>query len=334
MPVRVGIMGFGRIGRNFFRIAHDRHDLEVVAIVDIAEPRVLAYLLKYDTVHGRFHEPVTLKGDSLYVRGRQIRVLTRREPGEVPWKELGVDVVLESTTRYRKRAPLEKHLAAGAKRVILTVPPRDRIDLVVVMGVNDRELGPQHRLLSIGSSTANCLATVVKILHDAFGIERGFMTAVHAYTSDQRLADVPHGELRRSRSAAQNIIPTESWAPIAVQQLIPDLKGRFAGMALNVPVPDGSTLDLTTWMKRDVTVAEVNEAVRAATGGAFKGLVEYCEEPVVSTDVIGNPHSAVFDSLATQIVGGNLLKTISWYDNGWGYASRVAELCARLGELQ
>jgi glyceraldehyde 3-phosphate dehydrogenase len=334
MPVRIGIMGFGRIGRNFFRIAHERDDLQVVAIVDIAEPRVLSYLLKYDTVHGRFREPVTLKGDSLYVRGRQIRVLTRREPGEVPWGELGVDVVIESTTRYRMRAPLEKHLAAGAKRVILTVPPRDRIDLVVVMGVNDRELGPQHRLLSIGSSTANCLTTVVKILHDAFGIERGFMTAVHAYTSDQRLADVPHGELRRSRSAAQNIIPTESWAPIAVQQLIPDLKGRFAGMALNVPVPDGSTLDLTTWMKRDVTIAEVNEAVRAAAGGAFKGLVEYCEEPVVSTDVIGNPHSAVFDSLATQIVGGNLLKTISWYDNGWGYASRVAELCARLGELQ
>ncbi len=326
-------MGFGRIGRNFFRIAHGCDDIRVVAIVDIVEPRALGYLLQFDTVHGRFHDPVTIKGESLYVGGRQVRVLNRRQPGDVDWKELGVDVVIEATTVYRHRHWLEKHLEQGARRVILTVPPRDDLDLVVVMGLNDHLLNPGHRLMSIGSATANCLALIVKVLHDSFGIQRGFMTTVHAYTNDQRLADVPQNDLRRSRSAAENIIPTETWAPIAVQELLGDLKGSLGGMAMTVPVPDGSTVDLTTWMKRKVTVEEVNEAVRAAAAGPLKGVVEYCEEPIVSSDVIGDPHSAVFDSLCTRVVGGDLLKTVSWYDNGWGYASRVVDLCRRLGEF-
>jgi glyceraldehyde 3-phosphate dehydrogenase len=331
MPVRVGIMGFGRIGRNFFRIAHDRPDLQVVAVADIVEPRSLVYLLRYDTVHGRFQTPVELSGDVMLVSGRAIKMLNRREPGEVPWGELGVDVVLESTTRYRNRTPLEKHLAAGAKRVVLTTPPRDPVDLVVVAGVNDQELSPRHRVVSLGSSTANCLGPIVRTLHEAFGVERGFMTTVHAYTREQNLADVPDTELRRSRSAAENIIPAETWAPLAVQQLIPGLDGRLAGMAMNVPVPDGSTVDLTTWTKRRVTVEEVNAAVRRAAEGPLKGIVEYCAEPIVSSDVKGNSHSAVFDSLATQVVGGDLVKTISWYDNGWGYASRAVEVVLRLG---
>jgi len=327
-------MGFGRIGRNFFRIVHERKDMQVVAVVDVVEPRSVAYLLRFDTVHGRFAEPVSVKGDCMYVGGRQIRVLNRREPGDVDWAELGVDIVIEATTVYRTRQWLEKHLAAGAKRVILTVPPRDAIDCVVVMGVNDHQLEPQHRLLSIGSATANCLAPIVKILHEAFGMERGFMTTVHAYTNDQRLADVPHTDLRRSRSAAENIIPTETWSPIAVQQLLPELSGRLGGMAMTVPVPDGSVVDLTTWLRKDVSVAEVNAAVRAAAEGPLKDIVDFCEEPIVSSDVIGNSHSAVFDSLCTRLVERNLVKTVSWYDNGWGYASRVVDLCMRLAQFE
>jgi len=334
MPVRVGIMGFGRIGRNFFRIVHERKDMQVVAVVDVVEPRSVAYLLRFDTVHWRFAEPVSVKGDCMYVGGRQVRVLNRREPGDVDWAELGVDIVIEATTAYRTRQWLEKHLAAGAKRVILTVPPRDAIDCVVVMGVNDHQLDPQHRLLSIGSATANCLAPIVKILHEAFGMERGFMTTVHAYTNDQRLADVPHTDLRRSRSAAENIIPTETWSPIAVQQLLPELSGRLGGMAMTVPVPDGSVVDLTTWLRKDVSVAEVNAAVRAAAEGPLKDIVDFCEEPIVSSDVIGNSHSAVFDSLCTRLVERNLVKTVSWYDNGWGYASRVVDLCMRLAQFE
>ena len=333
MPVRVGIMGFGRIGRNFFRIAHARQDIEVVAVADIVAPRSLAYLLKYDTVHGRFREPVEVEGEWMRVGAKKIRMLNRREPGDVPWGELGVEVVIESSTRYRNRTPLEKHLAAGAKRVILTVPPRDPVDMVVVMGVNDRALGPHHRVVSIGSPTANCLAPVVKTLHEAFGVERGFMTSVHAYTGEQHLADVPDTDLRRSRSAAENIVPTDTWAPLAVQKLVPELDGRLSGMALSVPVPNGSTLDLTTWMKRPVQATEVNEALRAAAAGPLEGIVEYCQEPIVSSDVIGNTHSAVFDSLSTHVVGGDLLKTLSWYDNGWGHAMRVLELCLRMAEL-
>ena len=333
MSVRIGIMGFGRIGRNIFRILHGRDDVEVAAIVDIADPQALAYLLRFDTVHGRFPEPVTVKGEFMYVRGRQIKMITKREPGEVNWGELGVTMVIESTGQYRLREQLQKHLDAGAKRVILTVPPRDALDATIVMGVNDHTLTRGHRIISNASCTANAVAPIVKILNEAFGIEKGMLTTVHAYTNDQRLADVPHTEMRRSRAAAENIIPTTTYSPQVIEAMLPALKGRLDGMAMNVPVPDGSIADLVTLMSRPVTIEEVNEIVRSSAASKYKTIIEYTEEPIVSSDVIGNPHSGIFDSLSTQVVGGNLLKTLTWYDNGWGYANRVVELVWRLAEM-
>ena len=248
MATRVGIMGFGRIGRNVFRILYPNDDVEIQAIVDVAEPEALEYLLKFDTVHGRFGDPVSVAGDSMYVKGRQIRMLERRAPGDVDWKALGVDIVIEATGQYRYREQLEKHLEMGAKRVILTVPPRDEIDALVVMGVNDEVLTAETRIVSNASCTANALAPVCKLLNDAFGIDRGLLTIVHAFTNDQRLADVPHSELRRSRAAGENIIPTGTWAPQAMGRILPELEGKLDGMALCVPVPDGSCVDLVTWM--------------------------------------------------------------------------------------
>jgi glyceraldehyde 3-phosphate dehydrogenase len=330
MAIRIGIMGFGRIGRNAFRILYPRDDIEIVAIVDIADFKALEYLLRFDTVHGRFAEPVWVKGDFMYAKGRQIRLLQRRAPGDVDWGALGVDIVIEATTQYRYREQLQKHLDMGAKRVILTVPPRDEIDALVVTGVNDHVLNADTRIVSNASCTANALAPICKLLDDNFGIEKGFMTTVHAYTNDQRLADVPHSDLRRSRAAAENIIPTTTWSPRAVEAILPQLKGKLDGMALNVPVPDGSCVDLVTLMKKDVTAEEVNEVVRSAAATTMKSVVEYTDQPIVSSDVIGNSHSAIFDGLSTQTLGGNLLKTITWYDNGWGYATRVVELIYRL----
>jgi glyceraldehyde 3-phosphate dehydrogenase len=334
MATRVGLMGFGRIGRNVFRILHDRDDIEIAAIVDIAEPEALEYLLRFDTVHGRFEQPVWVKGGALYTRGRAVTLLQAKAPGDVDWKALGVDIVVEATGQYRTRDVLQRHLDKGASRVVLTVPPRDTIDALVVMGVNDHVLGPETRIVSNASCTANALAPICKILDDAFGIERGFMTTVHAYTNDQRLADVPHTEMRRSRAAAENIIPTTTHSPKVVESILPQLAGRLDGMALNVPVPDGSTVDLVTWMKRDVTPEQVNEIVRSASMTTFAGIVEYTDQPVVSSDVVGNDHSAVFDGLSTFVLGGSMLKTITWYDNGWGYAMRVTELIARLAAIE
>ncbi|MDM7914259.1 MAG: type I glyceraldehyde-3-phosphate dehydrogenase [Candidatus Eisenbacteria bacterium] len=334
MSVRVGIMGFGRIGRNAFRIITQSHPgIEVVAIVDVADPKALEYLLRFDTVHGPFTESFSVKGDAMYHRGRQIRMLTKREPGEVDWKALGVEIVIEATGKYRYRAQLEKHLEAGAKKVILTVPPRDDLDAVIVSGVNDYILTASHRIVSTGSCTSNCLAPIARVLNDAFGIEKGFMTTVHAYTNDQRLADVPHEDLRRSRAAAENIIPTTTWSPLAVERILPELAGKLDGIAVNVPVPDGSTIDLVTLMKRPVTPEEVNEVVKSAAESTYRRVIEYATEPIVSSDVIGNSHSAIFDSLSTSVLGGDLLKTISWYDNGWGYATRVVELVEKLAAL-
>jgi glyceraldehyde 3-phosphate dehydrogenase len=334
MATRVGIMGFGRIGRNVFRILDGQDEIEVVAIVDIAKPATLAYLLKFDTVHGRFPGSVEAGGDSMTIRGRSVRVLERQAPGDVDWAALGVEIVVEATTKYRTRDVLQRHLDAGARRVILTVPPRDELDALVVMGVNDAILTPQCRIVSNASCTANALAPICKILHEAFGIERAMMTTVHAYTNQQRLADVPHSELRRSRAAAENIIPTGTFSTRVVERILPELKGRLDGMALCVPVPDGSCVDLVASMRRPVTAEEVNAKVREAAAGALAHVVEYTQEPIVSSDVIGNPHSAVFDGLSTQVLGGNLLKTVTWYDNGWGYATRVVELIRRLDALE
>jgi glyceraldehyde 3-phosphate dehydrogenase len=333
VAIRIGIMGFGRIGRNIFRILYKREDIEIAAIADIADPQALAYLLRFDTVHGRFPESVTVKGDSMYVRGRQIKILTKKEPGDVNWGELGVTIAVEATGQYRHRAQLERHLQAGAKKVILTVPPRDKIDATIVMGVNDHILTKEHRIVSNASCTANAVAPIAKVLNDGFGIEKAFLTSIHAYTNDQRLADVPHTELRRSRAAAENIIPTTTWAPQAIEEIVPELSDDFDGIAMNVPVPDGSIADLVSLMSRNITAEEVNEVVRSAASSKYRSIIEFTEEPIVSSDVIGNPHSAVFDGLSTQVVGGNLLKTLTWYDNGWGYANRVVELIERLTEL-
>jgi glyceraldehyde 3-phosphate dehydrogenase (phosphorylating) len=333
VSTRIGLMGFGRIGRNVFRILHDGgHDVEVVAIVDVVEPQSLEYLLRFDTVHGRFEEPVEVRGDSLVVRGRSIKMINAKAPGDVDWTALGVEVVVEATGQYRTKQILDRHLARGAKRVVLTVPPRDPEIPIVIRGVNDAIVTKDTTIVSAASCTANALAPICKILDDTFGIDRAFMTTVHAYTNDQRLADVPHAEMRRSRAAAENIIPTETYAPRVVMGILPQLAGKLDGMAQNVPVPDGSNVDLVALVHRTVTAEEVNAAVQAAARGPFRGVLEYTEQPIVSSDVIGNDHSAVFDALSTSVLGGNLVKTITWYDNGWGYAGRVVELIERMAE--
>jgi len=334
MPTRIAINGFGRIGRSVFRVVSVEPEIDVVAINDIADPRALAYLLKYDTVMGRFPHPSRVEGDVLYAGIHDVKMTQIAVLDDLRWGDLGVDVLVEATGRYRQRTQLEKHLEAGAKKVILTVPAKDEIDATVVLGVNDETLEPQHRIVSNASCTTNCLAPIAKILHEAFGIEKGIMTTVHAYTNDQRLADVPHSDWRRSRAAAENIIPTETGAARAVGKVLPELDGKLDGIAMRVPVPDGSIVDLVTMMRRHVTVDEVNEVVRsAAASSRYEEIVEYCEDPIVSGDVIGNSHSSIFDALSTQVLGGNFLKTITWYDNEWGYACRVAQLISRLGAL-
>lgn len=329
MAARVAINGFGRIGRSIFRLVADATDIDVVAINDIAPNRALAYLLKYDTVMGRFQGNIQVDGDTMVAAGQRVKMLEIREPSELPWKELEVEIVIESTGRFRDRASLEKHLQAGAGTVILTVPAKDEIDATVVMGVNDDVLRPEHRIISNASCTTNCLAPIAKILHESFGIEKGYMTTVHAYTNDQRLADVPHSDLRRSRAAAENIIPTTTGAARAVGKVLLALKGKLDGIAMRVPVPDGSIVDLVTVMSRPVTVEAVNEAVRAAAEGPLRSIVEYTDEPIVSSDVIGNTHSAIFDAALTRVVGGTFLKTLAWYDNEWGYSCRVVDLVRR-----
>lgn len=334
MSVRIGLMGFGRIGRNIFRISRGMPDIDIVAISDIADPKGLEYLLRFDTVHGVFKEPFTVSDGFMYIGGKQIRMLSGREPGEVPWAQYGIQIVVEATGMYRTREWLLKHLEAGAQKVILTVPPRNpqEVDLTVVSGVNDEMLKPEHRMISNGSCTSNAVAPIVKILNDGFGIRYAFMTTIHAYTNDQRLADVPHDELRRSRAAAENIIPASTWSPRAVELILPEMKGKIRGIAMNVPVPDGSVVDLVTVMEREMTREAVNNLVWSAAESRYKRIVEYTDQPIVSSDVVGNPHSAIFDSIATQITGENMLKTLTWYDNGWGYAARVVELIQKLAQ--
>jgi glyceraldehyde 3-phosphate dehydrogenase len=335
MTTRVAINGFGRIGRAVFRIIlqRDNPDIEVVAINDLADDDVLAYLLEYDSVMGPLGvEPVI--GDGHMKVGRHnVKMLMERNPLELPWKELGVDIVIESTGIFRSREKLGMHITAGAKRAILTVPADDEIDQTVVLGVNDGELDAGDVLVSNASCTTNCLAPLAKVLNDSFGIKRGVMTTVHAYTNDQHLADVPHKDLRRSRAATENIIPTTTGAARAVGKVLPALKGKLDGMAMRVPVPDGSTVDLVVEIDRDVTVEEVNAAVKAAADGPLKGILQYSEDALVSTDIIGNPHSSIFDSGSTQVLGGNLVKVLSWYDNEWGYSNRVVDLVDRLAVL-
>ncbi len=331
--IRVAINGFGRIGRSVFRILAERKDMEVVAINDVFSNEALAYLLKYDTVMGTFDADVSFDQHSLTVAGKKIRMTAIKDPAQLPWKELGIDIVVESTGRFTARAELEKHLQAGGKRVLLTVPPKDEIDAMIVLGVNDKILKADHRLVSNASCTTNCLAPLAKILDDSFGIERGLMTTVHAYTNDQRLADVPHKDLRRSRAAAENIIPTTTGAARAVGKVLPHLKGKLDGMATRVPVADGSIVDLVVQLKKRATKDDINHAVQNAAKGPMKDVVEYCTVPVVSSDIIGNPHSSIFDSLLTHTLGDHHARVVSWYDNEWGYSNRCADLMKLMGEL-
>ena len=335
MTTRVAINGFGRIGRSVFRIIlkRDNPDIEVVAINDLADDDVLAYLLEYDSVMGVLDVEPSVSDGVMTVGRHSVQMLMERDPSKLPWDELGVDVVIEATGIFRDREKIQQHIDAGAKRVILTVPPKGSVDEMVVLGVNDQDLDASDVIVSNASCTTNCLAPLAKVLDDAFGIERGIMTTVHAYTNDQRLADVPHKDLRRSRAATENIIPTTTGAAAAVGKVLPNLDGKLDGMAMRVPVPDGSTVDLVLELGRSVTVDEVNAAVKAAAEGQLKGILQYSEDALVSTDIIGNPHSSIFDAQSTQVLGGNMVKVLSWYDNEWGYSNRVVDLIGRMAEL-
>ena len=332
--MKVAINGFGRIGRSVFRILNSKEDVNIVAINDIFDKGALTYLLKYDTVMGRFPDEVALEGDMLKTGSQSVKLIAERDPSNLPWGELGVDIVIESTGIFRQREQLENHLKAGAKRVVLTVPSKDEIDYTVVLGVNDNGLLPEHKIVSNASCTTNCLAPMAKVLNDSFGIEMGVINTIHAYTNDQRLADVPHSDWRRSRAAAENVIPTTTGAARAVGKVLPELDGKLDGIAMRVPVPDGSVVDLNVKLEKDVTLDEVNDAVKAAAdSGPLQNVLQYSTLPVVSTDIIGNPHSSIFDAPFTRVVEGNFVKTLNWYDNEWGYSNRVADLLSVLHSL-
>lgn len=336
MSLRIAINGFGRIGRTVFRILTERHsDVEVVAVNDIGDPAGIVHLLKYDSVFGRFGRKVHFAEGHLHIEGlKAIPLLAERELPNLPWGKMNVDFVVESTGVFLKRAQLEGHLTAGAHKVLLTVPSKDPIDATIVMGVNEHDLKPTDRIISNASCTTNCLAPMAKVLHENFGIEQAMMTTVHAYTNDQRIVDAPHKDLRRARAAATNIIPTTTGAAKATGQVLPALKGKIDGTAIRVPVCDGSMVDLVSTLSRPVTVAEVNAAMKAAAEGPLRGILEYTEDPIVSSDVIGTPFSSIFDASATQILAsGTMLKTMAWYDNEYGYSSRVVDLIKKAKSL-
>lgn len=333
--MRVAINGFGRIGRSVFRILDNRKDIEVVAINDLFENEVLAYLLKYDTVMKGFGQDVSIEDGHLITPNARVKMLEEKNPELLPWKELNVDVVVEATGIFRKRKELVPHLTAGAKRVILTVPSKDEIDYTLVMGVNDEGLKAEHRIVSNASCTTNCLAPMAKILNDNFGIVEGLMTTTHAYTNDQRLADVPHKDWRRGRAAAENIIPTTTGAAVAVGKVIPELKGKLDGMASRVPVPDGSVVDLVVEVSKDVTVEDIHKAVRtAANSDKMKNVLLYSDGKLVSSDIVGNSYSSIYDAEFTSVLGKRIVKTLCWYDNEWGYSNRVVDLISRFMEFE
>lgn len=331
MSVTVGVNGFGRIGRLFLRAALSQGtDIDVRAVNDLTDAATLAYLFKRDSVHGIWPGEVSADDGELHVDGRAIRVLSERDPSALPWEELGVDVVIEATGLFCNRDDASRHLAAGAEKVLITAPAKDP-DITVVMGVNDSEYDPaRHHLISNASCTTNCLAPVAKVLKESFGIEQGFMTTTHAYTNDQRILDLPHKDLRRARSAGMSIIPTSTGAARAIGLVIPELQGKLDGMALRVPVPDGSVVDLVAILEQEPGVKEVNSALREAAAGPLNGILKYSEEPIVSADVIGDPHSSIFDAPLTM-AQGRMVKVISWYDNEWGFSHRLVDLAGRLG---
>ncbi len=339
MATRVAINGFGRIGRLVFRNMVARSDeFEVVAINDLTDNRTLANLLKYDSIHRRFNGTVEHDENGLIVNGRHIRVYEERNPSQLPWKDLEVDIAIESTGVFTSRAAdgkpgYDSHLEAGARKVVLSAPAKDKPDLTCVMGVNDDRLTPEMRCVSNASCTTNCLAPMAKVLNEKFGIVKGLMTTVHAYTNDQRVQDLPHKDLYRSRAAAQNIIPTSTGAAKAVGLVIPELQGKLTGMAMRVPVGTGSVVDLTTILAREATAEEINTAMREAAEGPLKGILDYTEDPIVSSDIIGDSHSSIFVGDWTTVIDGNMAKTVSWYDNEWGYSCRTVDLVAKLAKL-
>jgi len=332
--MKIAINGLGRIGRSVFRLLDPRPGVAVVAINDLADNQALAYLLRHDTIMGPFPGKIAVEGDVLHAPHQTVKMLTVRDPRELPWGDLGVDYVIEATGVFRKREQLQAHLDAGAGHVVLTVPAKDEIDATVVLGVNEDQLRPEHRIVSNASCTTNCLAPLVAVLDREFGVERGLMTTVHAYTNDQRLADVPHSDWRRSRAAAENTIPTTTGAARAVGKVLPHLAGKLDGMAMRVPVPDGSVVDLVTLLREPVTVERVNDALRAAAQTKqLRRVLRYSEAPLVSSDIIGDPHSCIFDAPLTQVIGAHAVKTLAWYDNEWGYSNRVVDLIERMENL-
>ena len=330
--IKVGINGFGRIGRLTFRALLNKKNIEVVAFNDLTDAKTLAHLFKYDSVHGKFNGDVAVDGDSLIINGKKIRVYAEKDPANLPWKELGVEIVAECTGIFRNREKLSKHLTAGAKKVVLSVPSdnKEDVDLTVVLGVNDNMLTKEMKLISNASCTTNCLAPVAKVLNDKFGIKKGLMNTIHSYTNDQIILDAPHKDLRRARAAAISMIPTKTGAAKAIGLVIPELDGKMDGFAVRVPTPDGSLVDLTCELSRSVTKEEIHAAMKEAADGPMKGILEYLDEPLVSCDIIGNTHSSIYDSLMTKVIGGNLVKIIAWYDNEVGYSSRLADLIEKI----
>jgi glyceraldehyde 3-phosphate dehydrogenase len=326
MGVRVGVNGFGRIGRVFFRAALQAPELEVVAVNDLADAKTLAHLLKYDSVHGILDAEVTHKGEAIFVNGREVRVCSAKDPATLPWGEMGVDIVVESTGVFRDKATTTKHLQAGAKKVVITAPAKDP-DITVVLGVNEHKYDPvRHELVSNASCTTNCLATVAKVLLDNFGIKRGFASTVHSYTNDQPIHDFPHKDLRRARAGAVSMIPTTTGAATAVGLVLPELKGKLDGIAIRVPTANVSVLDLTADLEKPTTAAAVNDAFRAAATGALRGILDATDEQLVSVDFNGNPHSSIVDLQSTAVIDGTMVKVLAWYDNEWGYSNRVKDL--------
>ncbi len=326
MAITVGINGFGRIGRNVFRAIVQRGGMDVLAVNDLADAKSLAILLKYDSVHGKFDGSIEAKERSLLVNGKEVKLLMEKDPAKLPWKALGVDIVIESTGIFTSRAECAKHLDAGAKKVILSAPSKDKIDATIVVGVNNYDLRPEHKIVSNASCTTNCLAPLAKVVNDNFGIEKGLMTTIHAYTNDQRISDLIHKDLRRARAAAVNIIPTTTGAAKAIGEVIPSLKGKLDGLAMRVPVANGSVTDLVALVSKDVTVEDINAAMKKAAEGELRGILEYCADPIVSSDIIGNTHSSIFDSGLTYVIDKRMVKVVSWYDNEWGFSNRMVDL--------
>jgi glyceraldehyde 3-phosphate dehydrogenase len=333
MPIRVGINGFGRIGRLVFKAAFKDPNFVFVGINDLTDAKTLAHLLKYDSVHGRFPGEVSHDETNLIVDGKKIPIMALKDPAELPWGKLNAEIVVESTGVFRDRAKLEKHLTAGAKKIILTVPSKDEIDATVVLGVNDEVLKPGMKIFSNASCTTNCLAPMVKVLNESFGLLHGLMSTVHAYTNDQQILDMPHKDLRRARAAAISIIPTTTGAARTVGKVIPALKGKLDGFSLRVPVMDGSITDFVAILSKPVTKEDVNAAMKKAADGPLKGILEYTEDEIVSADIVGNPHSCIFDAQSTLVMQGTMVKAVGWYDNEWGYSCRVVDLIKKVVSL-